>query len=1462
MGAGASRKGKVAGVACGTCGAAGHRTDAKYCYHCSGELVKGTTGNESAPQHPSSNQTARGPDEVTASLATHGFAHYAPAFGDIGYDDLDYIKSLSPEERLHGTKRVRMLEGHAVRWSRSLSGTAASLVTEAPAPSAPGDVGVPRVCQQNSDQLPPPNDDEGEERIVLWFIKADKLRDCDDQKLPRFQDLQRERPDWFEEKEITSEGACAHEYADEVLAVSHRWEQPDEPDTQGKQFAAMRAYVGGKPAIKHVWVDFSCAPQKERTPAEELVFGRTLRFVSLLFLGSRVLILCDRTYTTRFWTLLEAWISMQMATIDGLVPAPREKRRCDIVPIHHASEVTVLELEALVAGKSLDELYAMLDSPDVSVTNQNDKGQQLAKLLGLDDQVKRKMTLAVGAPRPSHGGAGVGTGADSPAPPKDKRLKRLVEQVSSGSLDAAGALADMRENESLVAIARVGGIVPLVALLTAQDPAARAEAARALRSLAINAENKVSIEQAGAIAPLVTLLKSGTDDQKEQAAGALRNLALRNAENQVLIAQAGAFAPLVTLVQSGTDGQKENAADALRCLAFKNAENQVLFAQAGAIVPLVTLVKSGTDSQKEYAADALRCLAYNNEENQFLIAQAGAIAPLVTLVQSGTDRQKDIAAGALFFLADIAENKVLIAQAGAITAPLVTLLKSGTGGQKEKAAAALKNLAYNNAKNQVLIAQAGAIAPLVTLVQSGTDGQKENAAGALRNLADIAENQVLIAQAGAITAPLVTLEQSGTAREKEIAAGALRNLADIAENQVLIAQAGAISEALALLDPGDVGVPRVCQQISDLRPPPNDDEGEERIVLWFIKADKLRDCDDQKLPRFQDLQRERPDWFEEKEITSEGACAHEYADEVLAVSHRWEQPDEPDTQGKQFAAMRAYVGGKPAIKHVWVDFSCAPQKERTPAEELVFGRTLRFVSLLFLGSRVLILCDRTYTTRFWTLLEAWISMQMATIDGLVPAPREKRRCDIVPIHLASEVTVSELETLVAGKSLDQLYAMLESPDIQVTNQKDKGQQLAKLLTLDDQVRPVVRKMAPLTLTLAGGAPRPSHGGAGVGMGADSPAPSKDERLQRLVEQVRNGSADAAGALADMRENESRVAIARARGIVPLVALLTAQDPAARAEAARALRSLAINAENKVSIEQAGAIAPLVTLLKSGTDDQKEQAAGALRNLALRNAENQVLIAQAGAFAPLVTLVQSGTDGQKENAADALRCLAFKNAENQVLFAQAGAIVPLVTLVKSGTDSQKEYAAGTLRSLAAKNAENQEKIAQAGAIAPLVTLVQSGTDRQKENAAGALRNLAEIAENKVLIAQAGAITAPLVTLLKSGTGGQKEKAAAALKNLAYNNAKNQVLIAQAGAIAPLVTLVQSGTDGQKDYAAGALQNLALHAENQVLFAQAGAIAPLVKMEQSGTDRQKDYAAGALQNLALHAENQVLIEQAGG
>ena len=134
-----------------------------------------------------------------------------------------------------------------------------------------------------------------------------------------------------------------------------------------------------------------------------------------------------------------------------------------------------------------------------------------------------------------------------------------------------------------------------------------------------------------------------------------------------------------------------------------------------------------------------------------------------------------------------------------------------------------------------------------------------------------------------------------------------------------------------------------------------------------------------------------------------------------------------------------------------MDYYCAPQKERSHEEELIFERTLRYISHLFLGSSILILCDRTYTTRFWTLFEAWLAMQMTSANGLVPAPPHKRRCDIVPIHLASDVTAKELERLMADKSVDEAYSTLDSPDINVTNQKDKGQQLTKLLALDAQV---------------------------------------------------------------------------------------------------------------------------------------------------------------------------------------------------------------------------------------------------------------------------------------------------------------------------------------------------------------------------------------------------------------------------
>ena len=92
-------------------------------------------------------------------MAALGLERYAPAFRELGYDDLDYLKSSSQEELLRVAKSVQMLEGHAVRWARSLGGsTAASLETAALARPAPGAAGQVRVLQA---QAPPNDDDEG-----------------------------------------------------------------------------------------------------------------------------------------------------------------------------------------------------------------------------------------------------------------------------------------------------------------------------------------------------------------------------------------------------------------------------------------------------------------------------------------------------------------------------------------------------------------------------------------------------------------------------------------------------------------------------------------------------------------------------------------------------------------------------------------------------------------------------------------------------------------------------------------------------------------------------------------------------------------------------------------------------------------------------------------------------------------------------------------------------------------------------------------------------------------------------------------------------------------------------------------------------------------------------------------------------------------------------------------------------
>ena len=142
----------------------------------------------------------------------------------------------------------------------------------------------------------------------------------------------------------------------------------------------------------------------------------------------------------------------------------------------------------------------------------------------------------------------------------------------------------------------------------------------------------VYIANAGGIAPLVELLRDGRAEAKARAAEALYSVAIDNG-NQVRIAEAGGIPPLLELLRDGSAEVKWWAAHAVRVLA-RNDGNKILISQAGGLAPLVQLVRDGRTQAKQ-AALALRTLATNNDANAIAIAVTVGLEALVQLARRG-----------------------------------------------------------------------------------------------------------------------------------------------------------------------------------------------------------------------------------------------------------------------------------------------------------------------------------------------------------------------------------------------------------------------------------------------------------------------------------------------------------------------------------------------------------------------------------------------------------------------------------------------------------------------------------------------------------------------------------------------------------------------------------------------------------------------------------------------------------
>ena len=286
------------------------------------------------------------------------------------------------------------------------------------------------------------------------------------------------------------------------------------------------------------------------------------------------------------------------------------------------------------------------------------------------------------------------------------------------------------------------------------------------------------------------------------------------------------------------------------------------------------------------------------------------------------------------------------------------------------------------------------------------------------------------------------------------AVAASRVLDEDAKVVPLAADLGALREHIATATTAEVDQLRLAQAEAHLELVSERQElaraGTE-CDFWFVVAERLlADEKMTKLPTWQDLQRDRPDWLVRKRLTFEEAMHGSFAAEILGISHRWETPAEPDTKGAQLTAVRAHLRAHPRIRWVWFDFACMPQGKRTASDQRLFDYMLANINLVFLGASVLCLVDLSYMSRFWTQFEAWLACQEASAHGLVGATAARRRISVATILNAPPSFEQALLDMWAAKTPKETCAILAEPDVLVTNQKDKDTQIGKVSKLDQR----------------------------------------------------------------------------------------------------------------------------------------------------------------------------------------------------------------------------------------------------------------------------------------------------------------------------------------------------------------------------------------------------------------------------
>ena len=1054
-----------------------------------------------------------------------------------------------------------------------------------------------------------------------------------------------------------------------------------------------------------------------------------------------------------------------------------------------------------------------------------------------------------------------------------KLLPPLSGVNTEAQVQAAAAIAAIaggeRNRSRQNAIAKAGGIRPVLALVESRYAAAKCMAMHALAQLAMNnIYNQDAVMILEGLPPLVLIVSSGssTPDVQMYAARAIAELVKHNHKNQTIVAELGIIGLLVSLLRNAASTKspevEAEVAGAMQALSEGNQVNQLSIGNAGAIPVLVGLLGSRSDHTAHQAGNALASLGLDNSDGQREMAKL--LVNLLTTAKREATQER--AAAALWRL--VRQNpfdQQAIASAGGAQ-PLVKLLRVGPVGGR---AFALWSLSLCiDEKNQAVVVEAGAIEPLVELLSIDDFAINEQAAGALNKLAT-SQTVAEIGQAGAI-APLITLlDSSSIGSVREFAAGALSALALRDEHRGAIERAGGVSPLVALLtDPlaSDNTKTAAALALGLL----SVEEGDTGVASTSSvpAGEPGQDGPGSREPASAPAPAPTPD--DDSYTSGRGRRGSLKSPEDGGMTT---SPDDPVSGGSAHGRRRRNsFNAQPAAD--------SPAHSRSNAVQRTRAKKCRV-------PRKIQIADEGAIAPLVALLSKDGASAQEEAAGALKAMADNA---VIRLAITESGGIGPLVALLGGsnpKARENAEGALVRLSLEMANRVLIIQQLVAMLYKEDiaareQAAAAIANLAHestancISIVEAGGIPP-------LLALLESDSGKAKENSASAIAQLARGS----------RPNQN--AITRAGGIPLLVAVLTSSSSSKGDASAQHLDAIIThsiwmlakkNFANQVALAEAGVITPLVSMLGNASVELQLPATGVIECL-LQSRDIQAAIVRTGAIAPLCTLSRDGSLDTQEQAAAALWSLAKEKPvgdtpetaaaarnsamANRTTIAKLGGVESLVKMfVTGGSEKSQKNAAGALSSIASRNPENRAIIAKRivnqlnskvapdvaartlTAITRMCGLMVNPDDSSKE----------EVQSNQTTIAKLGGVMA-CITWLGNTDDIVQQEAAHALLAMSTNNYTTQQLISRAEGLEGLISVIRVGCVPAQEHAASTLWHLCSDEDSQQRIADADGIAALVSMLEGSSERGAELAAVTIVRLAQgNSAVSVTVAEVGG